>query len=53
MYVVYIFPPYFRHADVTFIITDVGELFFSGQTIKVTVYANAQLIPLVSLEIKI
>jgi len=38
------FPPYFRHEDVTFFITDVGELIFSGQTIEVTVYANAQLI---------
>jgi len=44
IYVVYIFPLYFRHADVTLIITDVGELIFSGQTIKITVYTNAQLI---------
>jgi len=42
--VVYIFPLYFRHADVTVIISDVGELIFSGHTVKVTVYTNAQLI---------
>ena len=47
------FPPYFRHVDFTFIITAVGELIFPGQTIEVTVYANAQLIALVTLEIKI
>jgi len=35
---------YFRHADFTVIITDVGELIFSGHTVKVTVYTNAQLI---------
>ena len=44
MYVVYIFSLYFRHADVTVIITDVGELIFSGHTVKLTVYTNAQLI---------
>ena len=44
IYVVYIFPLYFRHADVTVIITDVGELIFSGHTVKLTVYTNAQLI---------
>jgi hypothetical protein len=38
------FPPYFRHAVVTFNITDVGELIFSGQTVEVTVYENTQLI---------
>jgi len=44
IYVVYIFPLYFRHADVTVIVTDVGELIFSGDTVKLTVYTNAQLI---------
>ena len=44
IYVVYIFALYFRHADVTVIITDVGELIFSGHTVKLTVYTNAQLI---------
>jgi len=44
IYVVYIFPLYFRHADVTVIITDVGELIFSGHTVKLTAYTNAQLI---------
>jgi len=44
IYVVYIFPPYFRHADVTVIITVVDELIFSGHTVKLTVYTNAQLI---------
>ena len=44
IYVVYVFPLYFRHADVTVIITDVGELIFSGHTIKLTVFTNAQLI---------
>ena len=45
IYVVYIFPLYFRHADVTVIITEVGELVFSGHTVvKLTVYTNEQLI---------
>ena len=44
IYVVYIFSLCFRHADVTVIITDVGELIFSGHTVKLTVYTNAQLI---------
>jgi len=44
IYVVYIFSLYFRHADVTVIITDVGELIFSGHTVKLTVYTNAQLV---------
>jgi hypothetical protein len=38
------FPPFFRHTDFTSSIIDVGELIFSGQAIKVAVYANAQLI---------
>jgi len=33
-----------RLADFTFIIIDGGDLIVSGQTIKVTVYENAQLI---------
>jgi len=37
------FSPYFRHADVTCFITNVGELIFSGQTVVVIVYANTQL----------
>jgi len=44
IYVVYIFPLYFRHADVTVIITVVDELIFSGHTVKLTLYTNAQLI---------
>jgi hypothetical protein len=51
--VVYVFSQYFRHSEFAFITTDVGELIFSGQTIKVTVYGNAQLFFLVSLEINI
>jgi len=31
-------------ADCTFIIIDVGELIFSGETVEVTVCENAQLI---------
>jgi len=42
--VVYVFPPYFRHADFTFLIVDVGEVIFSGLKIEVTVYADAQII---------
>ena len=38
------FPPYFRYVGFNFINVDVGELIFSGQTIEVTVYENAQLI---------
>ena len=47
------FSPYFRHADVTCFITNVGELIFSGQTVVVIVYANTQLFSIASLEIKI
>jgi len=36
-------------ADFTFIIIDVGELFLCGETVKVTVCENAQLIFLLSL----
>jgi hypothetical protein len=38
-YYYYIFPPYFRNKNFAFIISEVGELIFSGHTIKVTVYA--------------
>jgi hypothetical protein len=31
-------------ADFTFIIIDIGELIFSGETVEVTVCENAQLI---------
>jgi len=41
---VYVFPPQFRQADFTFIIIDLGDLIFSGQTFEVTVCGNAQLI---------
>jgi len=45
IYVVCIFPLYFRHAHVTVIITDVGELIFSGHTVfELRVYINTQLI---------
>ena len=40
----FVFPLYFRLMDFTFIIIDVGELIFSGHTIKVTLYTNVQLI---------
>ena len=40
----FVSPPFFGHNNFAFIITEVGELIFSGHTIKVTVYANAQLI---------
>jgi len=35
--------PNLAHRDFTFIIIDVGELIFSGQTFEVTVYENARL----------
>jgi hypothetical protein len=35
--------PYFGYKNFSFIITEVGELIFSGHTIKVTVDANTQL----------
>jgi hypothetical protein len=40
----FIFPPYFRHEVVTLIITDVGELIFSGERVEVAVCSNKQLI---------
>ena len=38
-YYYYIFPPYFRNKNFAFIFSEVGELIFSGHTIKVTVHA--------------
>jgi len=35
---------FFLHADFTSIITDVGVLIFSGETVEVTVCKSAQLI---------
>jgi hypothetical protein len=44
----YVFPPYFIHADFTLIIADVRELILCGQRFEVTIYANTQLIFLLS-----
>ena len=38
------FPSIPRTKSFALIITDIGELIFSGHTIEMTVYANAQLI---------
>ena len=35
---------YLRLAGIIFIIINVGELIFSGETVEVTVYENAQII---------
>ena len=40
----FVSPPFFGHNNFAFIITEVGELIFSGHTSKVTVVANTQLI---------
>jgi hypothetical protein len=49
MFVVYVYPPYFILADIIFIIIHVGELIFSGETVEVIVYENAQIIyPLIA-----
>ena len=44
------FPTYLSCADFTFIITDVGVLIRSGQTIEVTVCKNVKLIFTLSLQ---
>jgi hypothetical protein len=49
-----VFPPYFVLADIIFIFIDVGELIFSGETVEVIVYENAQIIfPFYLLELSI
>ena len=49
-----VFPPYFVLADIISIFIDVGELIFSGETVEVIVYENAQIIfPLYLLQFSI
>ena len=49
-----VFSPYFILADIISIFIDVGELIFSGETVEVIVYENAQIIfPFCLLELSI